>query len=341
MKRSRIHMTRPVALLSLTFLLALPSPSGAGEPRAPEVLAVENDRALGVAEQGKFEDAISIWRDILDEASGKMLTDVHVNLAVAYKALDRLPEAWYHLDAAIQSSTTPDPAVEAERAAVDQALAKTHVPLRFSCDTPGTEIFFTAERTVGYPCPLRWWFKRGTEENVWADAPDYKTGEIPIRAHELDRDRLVMVALVPVPPTVIPEKPVAVPLVVEKPPARDGGQAWKWSLFGGGMGLVAVGAILQVVAFDKDQQLRKDYPGDVTDITVWQANRKSYQDGFNNDVKPMVYGAYAMYGIGGAAAATGLTFLIADWSKPSTPEVVRVRPLVVPDVLGMTIDLDF
>jgi len=325
----------------LLFLLSTSLPVQAEDQRSPDVLAKEVDRALGLAQQGKLKEAVTIWRDVLDELPEASRGDVHVNLAVAYKGLGSLPEAWYHLDAYLKTTKEKDSAVEKERAGVEEALVKTHVPLRFSCDVPGTRLSFDGSDDDLYPCPLRWWFKRGTEGMVAASAPGHLSGETPIRAHELDRDRRILVTLEAEPPTVIPEKPVAVPLVVKKPQPRTSGQAWKWSLFGGGLGLVAVGAILQVVAYNKDQDLREDYPGDVTNFTEWQANQKGYQDGFNDDVKPMAYGAYAMYGIGGAAAATGLVFLIADWSRPTAPATARLRPLMAPDVLGLTIDLDF
>ena len=330
------------AWLFLLFLLATSLPAQAEDKRSPDVLAKEVDRALGLAQQGKLKEASSIWRDVLDELPETSRGDVHVNLAVAYKGLGFLPEAWYHLDAYLKTTKEKDGEVEKERASVEAALVKTHVPLRFSCDTPGTSISIDGSGQDLYPCPLRWWFKRGTEGTVVASAPGHLSGETPIRAHELDRDRRILVTTLEAePPTVIPEKPVAVPLVAEKPQPRTSGQAWKWSLVGGGAALVLTGVVLQVVAYNKDHDLQKDYPGDVTDFTEWQANQKGYQDGFNNDVKPLAYGAYAMYGIGGAAAATGLVFLIADWSRPAVSTIARVRPLMARDVLGMTIDLDF
>ena len=267
---------------------------------------------------------------------------MHVNLAVAYKGLERLPEAWYHLDAYLMKTTKErDPAVEKERDGVEKALVKTHIPLRFSCDAPGTTLSIDGSVDNRYPCPLRWWFKRGTEGTVTASAPGHVQGETPIRAHELDRDRRIVVTLKPAKKPNVPIKEDQGTGGVSKPAERPSRRARHWSRFGGGMALVATGAILQVVASNKDQQLRKDYPGDVTDWTEWQANRKGYQDGFNKDVKPLAYSAYAMYGIGGAAAVTGLVFLIAYWSKPAAPATARVRPLMAPDVLGVTLDLDF
>ncbi len=325
-------------LIVFLFLTLLPSVASSGEPRSPEVLSAESDRALALAQDGKLDGAVAIWLDILDEMSPQGRGDVHVNLAVAYQATDCLPEAWHHLDAYLTDAPKEDQAVAAERAAVEKKLAETHIPLRFSCDIPGTRLYFTAERTQAYPCPLRWWFPRGAEGQIFSAAPEHVPGETPIRAHELDRDRRVIVRLEPAPPKV-PDNPDDVP-VVDKPPVTKG-KAWKWTLFGGGMGLVAVGAILQVVAFNKDQQLRKDYPGDATEYGVWQANRKAYQSGFNSDVKPMTYGAYALYGIGGAAAATGLVFLIMDWTRPDADSAVHIAPFAAPEMLGLTFDLDF
>jgi len=332
------------ALPILLFLLAASLPARAEDKRSPDVLAKEVDRALGLAQQGKLDEAISIWRDVLDELPAASRGDVHVNLAVAYKGLERLPEAWYHLDAYLKATKEKDEAVEKERAGVEKALVKTHVPLHFSCDAPGTMLSFDGSGDDLYPCPLRWWFKRGTEGEVAASAPGHLPGETPIRALELDRDRRIVVYLEPAKQPEVPIKTDAgegTRTDVAKPTGRPSGLAWKWSLVGGGAALVLTGVVLQVVANNKDQDLRKDYPGEVTDFTEWQVNRKGYEDGFNNEVKPLAYGAYAMYGIGGAAAATGLVFLIADWSRPTAPATARVRPLMAPDVLGLTIDLDF
>lgn len=328
-------MTKSIA--SIVFLLLLAPLAHADEPRPPEVLSAESDRALALAQDGKLDEAVAIWMDILDEVPPQGRADIHVNLAVAFTAQDRLPEAWYHLDSYLTEAPKEDPAVAAERAAIEKKLSGTHVPLRFSCAVARTRLFFTPARVQAYPCPLRWWFPRGAEGQIYADAPGHLPGAAPIRAHELDRDRRVIVRLEAAPPEVPEDPDVPIP---DKPAAAKG-QIWKWSVLGGGAGLVAVGAILQVMAFNKDQQLRKDYPGDATDYGVWKANRKAYQDGFNKDVKPMAYGAYALYGVGGAAAATGLVFLMMDWTKPAPAKGVHVAPLAAPGVLGLTFDLDF
>jgi hypothetical protein len=328
-------MTR-ILVTTLLLLLLVPAARADG-PRPPEVLSAESERALALARDGKLDDAVAIWMDILDEVPPQGRADVHVNLAVAFTAQDRLPEAWYHLDAYLTEAPKEDPAVAAERAAIEKKLSATHVPLRFSCAVAETQLFFTPARIQAYPCPLRWWFPRGTEGEIFASAAGHVPGETPIRAHELDRDRRVIVRLEPAPPEVPDEPTLPIPA---KPAVAKGG-VWKWSLFGGGVGLVAVGAVLQVMAFNKDQQLRKDYPGDATDYAVWQSNRKAYQDGFKKDVKPMAYGAYALYGVGGAAAATGLVFLVMDWTKPAPAKGVHVAPLAAPGMLGLTLDLDF
>ena len=328
--------TRFVLLLMIT---SFSSSALADEPRPAEILTAESERAMALAQEGQLDEAVAIWLDILDEVSPKGRADVHVNLAVAFKALDQLPEAWYHLDAALTQSAQQDPDVVAERAAIEKQLAKKHVPLRFSCGVSGTLLFLTLEKNRPYPCPLRWWFPRGTEDRIFAVASDHKTGDIPIRAHELDRDRRIVVNLEPAEKPVVRDDPADVP-IVDKPP-RAKGQAWKWSLFGGGMGLVATAAVLQVLAFNKDKQLRKDYPGDVTDYSAWQENRKNYQSMFNSDVKPLAYGAYALYGVGGAAAAAGLTFLISDWSRPNADSSIHIAPLMTPGFGGLTLDLGF
>jgi len=331
-------MTRTIPVF-LLFIMALNPAARADAPRTPEVLAAESDRALALAQDGKLDEAVAVWLDVLDEVSPKGRGDVHVNLAVAYKALGRLSEAWYHLDAVLKLSKTEDPAVVSERAAIEKELARSHVPLRFSCNAQGTLLFLTLERNLPYPCPLRWWFPRGTEGHVFAVAPDHEPGETAIRAHELDRDRRVVVHLE------VMEKPVVVDesdVPVVKKPREASGQVWKWSLFGGGMGMVAAGAILQVMAYNKDQDLRKKWdPTGAADRGEFDEIAASYSSAFNSDVKPLAYTAYALYGVGGAAAAAGLTFLVADWSSPHVDSSVHIAPLAAPGVGGFVLDLSF
>jgi len=332
-------------MFALLLFLSFAASAAAGEVRPPEELSKEGDRALTLAQDGKLDEAVAIWNDILDELPKKGQLDVHVNLAVAYEALGLLPEAWHHLDANLRGSESKDPAVEKERARIERILTETHVPLRFSCIADGTTIYLDATRTQGYPCPLRWWFKRGTEGHVYAAAAGRKPGTTPIRAHMVDIDRRVVVTLEPTLSPDVPIKPgldAGTGTVVSKPADRPSGLAWKWSLLGGGVALVATGAILQVVAYNKDLDLKKKYdPTQVTNKTDFENNTKDYNAAFASDVKPLTYGAYALYGVGGAAAAAGLTFLISDWSRPAAPGSVQLAPLVAPDVFGMTLDLGF
>ncbi len=332
-------------MLALLLSLSLAANAAAGETRSPEELSKDGDRALALAQEGKLDEAVAIWNDILDELPQKGRLDVHVNLAVAYEALGLLPEAWYHLDANLRGSESKDPAVEKERARIERILTETHVPLRFSCITDGTTIYLDAAKTQGYPCPQRWWFKRGTEGHVYATALGRKPGKTPIRAHMVDIDRRLVVALEPVPIPVVPvnsDPDVGGAPLVSKPAARPSGLAWKWSLLGGGIGLVATAAILQVVAYNKDQDLQKKYdPAQTTNKTDFDNNLADYNAAFSSDVKPLAYSAYALYGVGGAAVAAGLTFLISDWSKPAVHGSVQLAPLVAPDVFGLTLDLGF
>ena len=323
------------------FLLLLPSIASADEPRPAEIITAESERALALAQDGKLDEAVAIWLDLLDEVPPQGRADLHVNLAVAYQGLGHLAEAWFHLDACLTDAPVEDPAVAAERAAIEKKLTATHIPLRFSCPVEGTRLFLTEARTQAYPCPLRWWFRRGTEGQIFADAPDHVPGPTPIRAHELDRDRRVVVRLEPSPPSELPEKPVAVPLVVDKPPTARS-QAWKWSLLGGGLGVVAAGVILQVMAANKDQDLQERWdPTGAASKDEFDAIASSYNKAFSSDVKPLAYGAYALYGVGGAAAATGLVFLVMDWTRPAADSSVHMAPLVSSDILGLNFALDF
>lgn len=331
-------------LPALLLLVMVPWAAAAEGPRSADVISAESERALALAQDGKLDEAVVIWVDILDEVSPQGRADVHVNLAVAYQALSRLPEAWFHLDAYLTEAPKEDEAVAAERAAIEQELATTHVPLRFSCPTAGTRLFLTVDRTQAYPCPLRWWFPRGDEGQIFADAPGQMPGATPIRAQELDRDRMVIVRLEPTPSEAppgadVPPPGADVPVVEEQAAAT--GAAWKWSLLGGGLGVVAAGAILQVVAYNRDQDLRTQWdPTGAPSKDAFDSMAAGYSRDYDSDVRPMVYGSYALYGIGGAAAATGLVFLIMDWTQPDAESAVHVAPLAAPEMFGLTLAVD-
>lgn len=322
----------------ILLLLLVPCAARAAEPRPVQVITAESERALALAQDGKLDEAVAIWEDLLDEVPPQGRGDVHVNLAVAYQGLARLPEAWYHLDAYLTVAPEEDQAVAAERAAIERKLAQTHVPLRFSCPVAGTRIFLEPDRTRAYPCPLRWWFPRGLDGQIFADAPGHLAGATSIRTQELDRDRMVVVRLEPTPP----EGPVGADVTVVHEPPPANGAAWKWSLVGGGLGAVAAGAILQAVAYDKDQDLRTKWdPTGAASQDAFNSMASHYSEDFDSEVKPLTYGSYALYGIGGAAAATGLVFLIMDWTGPDAESTVRITPIAAPEMSGLTFDLDF
>ena len=54
-------------------------------------------------------------------------------------------------------------------------------------------------------------------------------------------------------------------------------------------------------------------------------DQTGYQDGFREQVRPLLVSSYVLYGIGGTAAATALGFLIRDWVKDSPRDEGTVR----------------
>jgi len=88
----------------LVLLLLSSDPAHAGGPRTPEEINKLGDQALEMAQAGQLEEAIKVWVDLLDEVNDRARLDIHVNMGVAYKALQRLPEAWHHLALYLASS---------------------------------------------------------------------------------------------------------------------------------------------------------------------------------------------------------------------------------------------
>lgn len=155
-------------------------------------------------------------------------------------------------------------------------------------------------------------------------------------------------------PAIAQPKVVKVDPKVDKPPDNSitkpvesdkGGKSSagaQWALIGGGVGVAVVGAILQGVGYSRHNDLLDKYPGDETDYDKWFSNQQNYQDGFEEEVKPLSTAAYVLYGVGGAAAAAGLIWLIADAGKGGKAnKAVKVAPWMDRGGAGAVWSFDF
>ena len=147
------------------------------------------------------------------------------------------------------------------------------------------------------------------------------------------------------PKEVLPVKRPSVddPGTAARPPAV-GGQWWKWTLLGGGVGMVAVGVALHGMANQENEDLRKKYPDGTPEFPAPAENQQNYNSEYDSSVYPKAVAGYVMYGVGAAAATAGLVTLIIDMtSAPAEKEVMttRVRPLALPDGGGLSLGISF
>ena len=167
----------------------------AQEKRSAEELAKASDKALELASAGEMEKAVAIWLDLLDEVGPEAAQDINVNLAVAYKQLKRLPEAWYHLARYLKNVSSEDKAAVKELQRIEDALAQTHVKMAVFCDPDGAQVSPSpASGAVSYPCPLTWWFKPG-ENEVRGRKEGFKDTPWAFTVYKRGGDALVRVTL--------------------------------------------------------------------------------------------------------------------------------------------------
>jgi hypothetical protein len=122
------------------------------------------------------------------------------------------------------------------------------------------------------------------------------------------------------------------PEVVVKPlPKKKGPPLWKWAVLGSGIAVLAVGGGLHGLAYSKHEDLKKKYPDGTYYDRVLIEDEAHYQDGYKHEVVPLATAGYVLYGIGGAALATG-TMLVLLHSK-AAPTSAKSSAWLVPDAI--------
>ena len=153
-----------IALGIILSALALATAVQAQEKRTPEQLTALSEQAMAAAQGGDFAEAISIWEDILPEVVGEGRVGLHYNLALAYKRLKQLPEAWYHLTTYLETVGEKDVKAGKSLEKLEKQLMKTHRKVAITCDQQGAGLYFGLEADgIRYQCPVTWWFVPGKQ----------------------------------------------------------------------------------------------------------------------------------------------------------------------------------
>jgi len=130
--------------------------------------------------------------------------------------------------------------------------------------------------------------------------------------------------------------------VVKKEPEPAGAPWWPWAVVGGGAAAIAGGVGMQVIGFNRNSDLHEKYPDGTPGNPQPASNRENYEEGYDNDVKPMLIGAYALYGLGAAAAITGTVLMfVLPGEGDGDAGKASAGPMPLPGGGGMTFTYTF
>jgi hypothetical protein len=154
------HLMDSVRIFILALIMVIAGTSSVVAEDDPNALF---NQALDLAQDGKTEEAIGLWLEVLDKVEAQFRPSVHRTLGLGFGKLGRMPEAAHHLRKHLetrlqaQSKKTRD-----KLAAIEEKLATTHFQMTIACDPADATIYLNEEGTAaGYGCPLKWWFPKG------------------------------------------------------------------------------------------------------------------------------------------------------------------------------------
>ena len=200
---------------------------------------------------------------------------------------------------------------------------------------------------------MNWWFEPGVKR-IRATADGHVSKDLEIRIESKTGVETVSIVLDPVPtktaatPTRAPTKfivntqPVVVP-VVDVSRIRNPGpnRALEWTLIATGLAVGAAGGALYTAGYFENESLYKKYndskvypdPDD-----AWAA----YRNARKQKIEPMEISAYALFGVGGAALASGvITYFVRKPQNTRRATGPAISPMVVPGGTGATMTIEF
>ncbi|MFH1529600.1 MAG: PEGA domain-containing protein [Pseudomonadota bacterium] len=170
---------RMLTLAALLFglLVGLVAPDAMAQTK-DEAVAQFNDAAK-LAKNGELAKAVEIWISVYEALPDKYRPAVQLNLGLAYKKLERYPDAWYYLSRYRISG----PHNEKAEGWMDEVEAKLLGEFRrvtITCIPFGTMVAVsTDEGAPIHECPLTWWFEPG-EHQIRLSKPGFKAAVKPI-----------------------------------------------------------------------------------------------------------------------------------------------------------------
>ena len=343
-------------LLPVPLCVAQPSAGSRAHEPAAATNKTPKDRfneGVALAGQKKYEEAIAAWLDVLGELDQEYLPKAHKALGLAYKKLGRQAEAWHHLTIYLQSSGKEDTAAGAWLEEVEKELAKGHVKVTINCQPAGASLIIDpapAGPRPSYACPLTWWFLPG-KHRVHAELVGFKaqSEDVDVRERGDTGNRQIVLAKIeserpiPMPGEIGPDVTID-PGGIAKPaePKAQPSRALEWVLIGSGLALGITGGVLQGVAYGDNEDLYAKY-ADTTDFPDGEEGKRQYDAAYQDEVRPREISAYVLYGVGGAAVATGAILWLVRRPGNRTEEKTPLSlvPLSLPGGGGAVMTLEW
>lgn len=294
--------------------------------------------ALDVAQERCYEAAIEIWLDVVKKVDAKDAPEVNKALGLAFKKLERLPEAWHHLSMYVkakEAENKPDEKAEAWLRDVEKKLGDTnYVKIALSCGATLKGVLLSSSSfTKGqtYHCPLTWWFKPG-KHVIEGTMPDGEKRTEKIVVSKLGDKGLRELAFKG------RENPPGPS--VEQPGAVKRSRALEWALIWSGVALGAAGGVFGLLAYTENEDLHSQYLNKAIYPDPKEAERL-YRDEYDERVAPKLTWSYLGYGLGGAAIASGLALWLLRPDSLAEGPSITIVPMLGRTTPGAMLDWEF
>ena len=341
-------------MLPLLLVALLTPVRGTAADEDPGEMA---NRAMALYEDPATRaEALALYHKALGKAAGKVRIEILKNLGKAYGAMSAYAEAYPYLHFAFISEGGADLKIREALEFVRKKLSEAHVQVRVETTPARSVVTFPGK--IGphrFRTPATWWFLPGTwSVRVTHDGYHPKEETLVVTA---GADTVIHVVLDaeerpaggpkpsdPTPPDAGPRG--SDPTPPGKPDVR-GIPGWKWALLGGGLALTAGGGATWLVGWDRGDGLNKEFSGRYAPA-IAATQQATFDRRWKREVAPLQISSYVLWGVGGAAAITGLVLLLTDGPAPvrPTPEEgpaagLQVLPAIWGDGGGLILGLPF
>lgn len=285
--------------------------------------------------------ALALYHKALGKAVGKVRIEILKNLGKAYGAMNAYAEAFPYLHFAFLSEGGTDLKIRDALEFVRKKLSGDHVQVRIETDPTRSVVTFPGEAGPHrFRTPATWWFRPGTYSiQVTHDGYHPKEETLVVKAGKAPTVKVVLAAKEIAKPVKDPDAPPPVGGPSDPKPERPVVRkipAWKWALLGTGLAMAAGGGATWMVGWDRGNGLNDEFSGRFAPAQA-AARQAQYDQRWKDEVVPLQLTSYALWGVGGAAAITGLVLILTDGPAPTrpTPEAGPAAGLqVLPAVWG-------